>query len=291
MFHDLYRVEVSGLAVGRVERDQDFTADLGFYRNEYQIQYVVNGERYFFYEGICTKLEKGTMALIDKELIPKTCLIGGAYHDRILVEMQEERFAPLFQGLGMDLRSFFREHHGVYRVPESGPAFEGFRRIDELARQEGKDREARMKLEVLSLLAGCASWEQERCPDLSVGFAKAAALKQKRVHEVADYITEHYSQDCSVESLSRRFYMSKSYLCRVFREVTNFTISEYVNLYRIAASKTYLLDESYSITVIAQLLGYDSLTYFERVFKKQMSITPQQFRKKYRGSSEGVRYI
>ena len=73
--------------------------------------------------------------------------------------------------------------------------------------------------------------------------------------------------------------MSKAYLCRIFREVTNFTISEYINLYRIAASKQFLMKEEMSMAEIANRLGYDSLTYFERVFKKQMTVTPLQYRK------------
>ena len=81
--------------------------------------------------------------------------------------------------------------------------------------------------------------------------------------------------------------MSKSYLCRVFREVTNFTISEYVNLYRIAQSKILLLEENRTVAEVAAMLGYDSLTYFERVFKKNLSLTPLQYRKKNRKESGG----
>ncbi len=96
---------------------------------------------------------------------------------------------------------------------------------------------------------------------------------------MADYIAENYDKIGSVSMLADQFYMSKAYLCRIFKEVTNFTISEYINLYRIVASKQYLMDENMSMGEIANRLGYDSLTYFERVFKKQMTVSPLQYRK------------
>ena len=115
---------------------------------------------------------------------------------------------------------------------------------------------------------------------------KSSISKQLRIHKIADYIAEHYREIDSVEELSQIFYMSKSYLCRMFKEVINFTVSEYINCYRIAASKGYLLDSDYSITEIANLLGYDSLTYFERVFKKSMSVTPLRYRKLHQSYRE-----
>jgi len=78
--------------------------------------------------------------------------------------------------------------------------------------------------------------------------------------------------------------MSRSYLCRIFKEVTNFTVSEYVNLFRIAASREYLLNREMTMTEIANRLGFNSLTYFERVFKQLMSVTPGEYRKQYLGA-------
>ena len=280
MFQEAYRFEVNGLAVGRVERDEQFTAGLGFYHNEYQIQYILGGERYFFFEGVCYRMGEGCMALIDKDMIAKTCIIGGSYHDRLLLEMKKDPFEALFAGLGMDLSSFFREHHGVYAISLGSAAAGCFSRIDELARGQGREKEARLKLQVLDLLSSASLWEGDKCEKSNV--LTNSAEKQKRVHEVADYIAEHYAEDCSVDELSKRFFMSKSYLCRVFREVTNFTISEYVNLYRIAESKTLLLEDNRTVAEVAAMLGYDSLTYFERVFKKNLSLTPLQYRKKNR---------
>ncbi len=283
MYNSLYRYDFGGAAVGRVERNQNFTASLGFYHNEYQIQYIFGGERYFFADGTCYKMEPGCIALIDKKAIAKTCIIGGQYHDRMLIELEEKSFLGIAGPLGLDVSNLFTVHHGVYYVGDNDRAGSFLKKVEQIVEHvEQPNAGVRFKLAVLEFLVDSPLWDGKRVENINDRTARSSAEKQKRVHEVADYIADHYAEITSVDQLSERFFMSKSYLCRIFREVTNFTISEYVNLYRIAASKEYLVDERYSMTEIANLLGYDSLTYFERVFKKQMSISPLQFRKNER---------
>ncbi len=280
MFHSIYREKFRGLGVGRVGRDQNFTANLGFYHNEYQIQYIFEGERYFFFDGSCCHMEAGTLCFTDKRNIVRTCIIGGQYHDRLLLEMEEGYFSLLCDQLGINLQAFFAAHHGVYQTQHNACVQDIIGVIDELMRsKEQKGREQKIKLAVLTLMAEAEKWEDTRANTELSGTMQNSIDKQKKVYEVADYISEHYAEIQSVDELSERFYMSKSYLCRIFREVTNFTISEYVNLHRIAASQEYLMDSGMSMQEIAEKLGYESLTYFERVFKKQLSVTPLQYRK------------
>ena len=280
MYSSFYREKFNGIAVGRVARSQDFTAKLGFYHNEYQLQYIFDGERYFFVDGVCYRMKKGCLAIIDKKMIAKTCIIGGKYHDRLLIELEESVFSPLCDYLGIDLQSFFTSHHGVYQVEDIDSFRQVLEAIENVEKEDSSDtRETKVKLAVLRFFSEHEKWENSNAIKFSEDGVKLHAEKQKRVHQVADYIADNYAKIDSVDTLSKLFYMSNSYLCRIFKEVTNFTISEYINLCRIAASKEYLMNDKYTMTQIANMLGYDSLTYFERVFKKQMEVTPFQYRK------------
>ncbi len=280
MYKIIYRGEYDGIAVGRVERSQDFTAKLGFYHNEYQIQYIFRGERYFFSDGTCYRMSPGTITFIDKARIAKTNIIGGKYHDRLLIELKESALEPLCAALGMDLKGFYETHHGVYQVGENPVVQETIAEIERIAALADEDLTgARIKLQVLRIMIEHCAWENTRIGKFDESGVQSHINKQKRVHQVADYIAANYDSIASVSDLAAHFYMSKAYLCRIFKEVTNFTISEYINLYRISASREYLEDEKYSMTEIANRLGYDSLTYFERVFKRQMTVTPLQYRK------------
>lgn len=286
MFEIKYRNKFDGLGIGRVARDENFTEKLPYFYNEYELQYIFEGTRLFFANGRCYKLSSGCVAIIDKNMIPKTCIIGGEYHDRLLIEMTGAAVSSLTESLNFDFNEFFKENYGVLDLRDSAPFEQAVLRLEQEVMNGGRNQEFRVKLGVLELLDLLDRNRDRRVPVYESDNVKSSISKQLRIHEIADYIAEHYWEIDSVEELSQTFYMSKSYLCRMFKEVINFTVSEYINYYRIAASKGYLLDSDYSITEIANLLGYDSLTYFERVFKKSMSVTPLRYRKLHQSYRE-----
>ena len=77
-------------------------------------------------------------------------------------------------------------------------------------------------------------------------------------------------------------HMSKYHLCRRFKNITGFTIMEYILKTRLAAAKNMLKTESISITEISEKCGFSSVSYFSRVFKEHTGITAIAYRKEYR---------
>jgi two-component system response regulator YesN len=75
--------------------------------------------------------------------------------------------------------------------------------------------------------------------------------------------------------------MSVTYLCRYFHKVTGQTITEYLKRYRIDKAKQLLAQNEKSITWIAYEVGFESHSYFDRIFRKVTKLTPQEFRRKY----------
>ncbi|MBE7019855.1 MAG: helix-turn-helix transcriptional regulator [Ruminococcaceae bacterium] len=100
-----------------------------------------------------------------------------------------------------------------------------------------------------------------------------------KIQKITEYIQENYTSDITLESLSHMFYINPSYLCRLFKEVMNSTIVEYLNQIRVKNAELFLTSTDKSIMEIAQLLGFSSQTYFNRVFKSIMMLTPSEYRK------------
>lgn len=124
--------------------------------------------------------------------------------------------------------------------------------------------------------------EQKKDSGASARLEKGRAStiwKHQKVNQVADYLGRHPETSESLEELAKRFYISKSYLSRIFREVTSFTVNEYKNVSRIKKSQQLLLHSDCSITEVSDLLGFENLTYYERVFKKYTGVTPLKYRK------------
>lgn len=107
--------------------------------------------------------------------------------------------------------------------------------------------------------------------------------KYQTIYNIADYISDHYAESISLDGLAGIFYLSKFYLSRSFKEVTGYGVNEYVNILHTKRAKQLLEETTLSVSEIAGTVGYESITYFEKVFKTYMSISPLKYRKTLNG--------
>lgn len=95
---------------------------------------------------------------------------------------------------------------------------------------------------------------------------------------ILGYISQNYNKKISLNDISKDVNFTPQYLCRFFKEMTDYTFSNYINHYRIETSCTLLKVSSLSITDIALECGFENISYFNRVFKRQTGCTPTEFR-------------
>ncbi|WP_225420404.1 helix-turn-helix domain-containing protein [Lapidilactobacillus bayanensis] len=93
----------------------------------------------------------------------------------------------------------------------------------------------------------------------------------------------------TLEDIARHFCFDKSYLSRRFKINTGYTISEFTNIQKIQRSQKLLQDSHLSIADIAAKVGYDNITYYNRVFKKYTETSPLQYRKKTSAYKKALR--
>ena len=99
------------------------------------------------------------------------------------------------------------------------------------------------------------------------------------VRKVVDYINLNLVNDLSVKNLADLFYISPTYLARIFKKEVNYSIVEYINRQRIRRSTLLLKDSNLPVNQISQIVGINDFNYFSRLFKKYMNKTPSQYRK------------
>ncbi|MDF2614657.1 MAG: transcriptional regulator, AraC family [Clostridia bacterium] len=108
-----------------------------------------------------------------------------------------------------------------------------------------------------------------------------SSLQAKKYHtlkKIMGYIYQNYDKKIKLTDISESVNLTPQYLCKFFKEMTDTSISSYINHCRIEAASTLLKISTLSITDIALECGFDNLSYFNRVFKKQMGCTPTVFR-------------
>ncbi|MBB3112822.1 two-component system response regulator YesN [Paenibacillus phyllosphaerae] len=99
------------------------------------------------------------------------------------------------------------------------------------------------------------------------------------LEDVRQYIERHFAENLSLEQLAKAFFVSKEYLSKVFKQEFGRNLTDYILGLRMEKAKVWLLDEQLSIKAVAEMIGYEDVTYFYRVFKKHYGVAPGEMRK------------
>ena len=119
--------------------------------------------------------------------------------------------------------------------------------------------------------------------DLYRNYREFFAVPQDKIHssmyKIQQYINMNYGQEITLDSLAETFHISKSTLCRSFKEFTGNSPKKYLALCRLAAAKSLLYNTDMQVSEVATSVGFGDVNNFIRFFKEQTNITPLQFRK------------
>ena len=102
------------------------------------------------------------------------------------------------------------------------------------------------------------------------------------IYHIRQYVEEHFKEpNLSVNQLAADLHFSTAYLCRSFKIETGDTINAYINSFRIGKAKELLLTEDIKLYEISFCVGYSDPNYFTRQFKKQVGMTPSEYRERH----------
>ncbi|WP_278379789.1 AraC family transcriptional regulator [Chryseobacterium arthrosphaerae] len=132
-------------------------------------------------------------------------------------------------------------------------------------------------IEILKILADSAEVKELNKEDTRIKWF----LNDKiRMGTIYDYIHENYDKKPNVNDIAQTVGLSTPAFCRYFKKQTNMTFTDFVNNYRINQAKIFLLKD-YSVTEVCFQVGFESLSYFNKLFKQHTGETPSEFKKKH----------
>lgn len=116
----------------------------------------------------------------------------------------------------------------------------------------------------------------------SSAFAKVeVASDSKRIMKVKNYIDQHYKDEMSLEQLASLVGMTPTAFSRYFKQHTGKNLSEYIVDIRLGHAARQLIDTTDSISEICWSTGFNTLSNFNRLFRKRKGCNPTEFREKY----------
>lgn len=98
----------------------------------------------------------------------------------------------------------------------------------------------------------------------------------QQVDEILTYINQNIQNPLTIEELSEHFFLSSSYLCRIFKSATGTTINKYITAKRITIAKA-LLTDGYTVGEACYGCGFNDYSNFLKSFTKAVGISPKKY--------------
>jgi len=250
----------------------------------YHLMYITRGKGTFHIDGQSTEAAEGrlyiisphqphqfqgspdeplgnyesTFVLLDEEGKPGGCC---------LIDLMEEY-------LGRRLPETARS--SPLAIPEAFRPFlvGGFEQLIE--QQRGTFTDLRGKLQLLELLL--------RIFDIvnRIGSSPAGPQSHSLLGELRKFIRANLHRSLTLEEMAGHIHVSPNYLCRLFKRETNLTLHDYLLRLRIEKALKLLLYTDEPVYAIAGQLGFESASYFSRVFRSEQGMSPTEFRRRER---------
>ena len=119
--------------------------------------------------------------------------------------------------------------------------------------------------------------------DLEVG---AHSKTTKDIAFIKHYLKTYYRESIQLEALASMTHLSRFYISHGFKKEVGMSPMEYLMTIRIKESKILLRTTNYSISQVADIVGFTTPTYFSKQFRKITGISPTDYREKYQKESQ-----
>ena len=96
-----------------------------------------------------------------------------------------------------------------------------------------------------------------------------------------NYINDNYNKKITISDIAKHLYISDYYLCHLFKDNLNYTVNDYIIRVRIEKSVELMENRELNIKDIMHEVGFSSQSYFNKIFKKMLGVTPGKYRNKY----------
>lgn len=241
----------------------------------YEIYYSVSGGKQFLIDNRFYDIHPGDLFIINQFESHYLAQINNMVHERIIISIHPD-FLKEISTVKTDLNHCFTErnqafNHRISLNKEQQHRFLYYIGKITTSNEFGSDileRTAFMEMMVMinSLFINNHSSEK----------ADSSFQYNQQVQEIITYINQHITEPITVEQLAEQFYISTSYICRIFKATTGTTINKYINARRITIAKS-LLSMDIGVSEVCEKCGFNDYSNFLKAFTKAVGISPKKY--------------
>ena len=245
------------------------------YHDFHKITIFLKGKVTYYIEGKSYELRPYDIVLVNRNEIHKIDVDSTTPYERIIVYISPD-FMDAYKCKDYDLNYCFekakKEHTNVLRLHSMEKA--SMIKATERLERSFKDNEY-----------ASALYRQILFLEFMINLNRSALKNQvefidsskynKKISDIMTYINEHLNDELDIESLSKKFYISRYYMMRLFKSETGYTIGNYINYRRLLLARSLIAD-GMSITQACFSSGFKDYSTFSRAYKSQFQEPPKK---------------
>ncbi len=244
----------------------------------HELYYQIKGEREYFIEDRFFKISEGDFVLIPKGMLHRT---AGKGTSRFLIYFSDTFLARFFTPAAT--AELLNKKPLVFRADDAvrdrldGSFTALLAEFHKAGDATGSESDATLAGYLYQILFTLTHATNVYVPDT---YADA------RIAQVIQYINEHYGHISDIEEIASRFFISKFHLCRIFNKNLGIPLITYLNTIKIREACTMMKQGHSNLTEIAMQCGFNSSSYFCKVFKSEKGISPTEYKKRLRSQGK-----
>lgn len=250
------------------------------WHEEVQFSYVLEGAMITTAQGVEHLLRPGDGFFVNSNLSHMTKPLDAAVSARYLSLNVAPKVLTLFHGSVVEQRYFlpyandpgFQFMHLTPDTPWQEQILTLMRRVFSVVQAA----EFGYELETYS---GLLQLWKMLLEHLGVSSEADVYIERAEAQYIMSYLRDNYRDPITLNLISQNVHLSVEECCRLFKETYGCTIFTYLGEYRIQKSIPLLADPSLSVSIISELCGFNSLSYFIKCFREKVGVTPLQYRK------------
>lgn len=258
-------------------RTADINMQFQHFHPFYELCVMLSPDTVHFLEGKPFDLETFDIMGIRPNTLHRTQYPAGGPCKRLIIQFNLPKYAAGLSNEYEQLLSIFHQETPIFRFDAElqHRIYRKFNDIFLLAQKTDPMRNLIIHqkfIEFLTLLY------LNREHNLYRNEPEMSAAEQK-IYAITSYIHSHYAEELSLNMLAQQFYISSYYLSHQFKDVTGFTLSDYIQMTRVRNVQTMLVGTQIPITEAAARCGFNSFSQFNRIFRKHIGVAPSVYRK------------
>ena len=260
---------------------EHFSYPLHFH-SEYEIIYIKEGTGTRFLGNSITKFQAGDILLIGSNL-PHFMKSDDAYHSgnadlRVkgtIIQFEKEFMYSAINHYShfVKIKNLFQEsQRGIYFTASSFPKLQDL--IERIPLENGLNQ-MMLFLEILKEM----SETENRQTISTTDFVNETIYDTARIDKIMSFLNKNYTRHISLEEIASFAAMNASAFCRYFKSKTGKSFKNYILDMRIGYACKLLLMEDISISQLSSQCGFETISHFNKTFKKNTGYVPSQYRK------------